>query len=124
MARLQTEATIQESCVQWFRWQYGAEVSRLLFHSPNGGYRHTREAVKFKRMGVVPGVADLILMIPNSKYHALCFEMKNGKQGRQTDNQKIWQRLVEKRGYKYVVVRSLEEFITMVREYLNEDNIH
>ena len=33
------------------------------FHVPNGGKRGLREAVNFKRMGVTPGVPDLVMFM-------------------------------------------------------------
>ena len=38
--------------------------------------------------------------------------------GRQQDSQKEWQKAVESVGNKYVVCRSLEEFIAEVTDYL------
>lgn len=40
--------------------------------------------------------------------------------GRQQDSQKEWQKAVESVGNKYVVCRSLEEFIEVVNDYLAE----
>jgi hypothetical protein len=43
--------------------------------------------------------------------------MKTEK-GRQTDEQKRWQELVERVGYQYVVCRSFDEFQKIINEYL------
>ena len=56
-------------------------------------------------------------MIPNDRYHALCIEFKT-ETGRQSDVQKSWQRIVESKGYRYVIIRSLEEFKEEVISYL------
>lgn len=45
--------------------------------------------------------------------------MKTDK-GRQSEAQREWQRLIEADGYKYVVARSIEDFIKVVNDYLNE----
>lgn len=34
------------------------------FHVPNGGKRGIKEAVNFKRMGVTPGIPDLVMFMP------------------------------------------------------------
>lgn len=72
-----------------------------------------------KEEGVVAGVADLILLKRNRQYGALCVEMKT-KLGRQSETQKKWQKEVEATGNKYVVCRSLDEFMKVVTEYLND----
>lgn len=111
------EHRIQCACVQWFRYQH-PECHHNLFSSPNGGKRDKVTAAKLKAEGVLAGVADLILLKRNAKYGALLIEMKT-RTGRQSDTQREWQRLIEKDGYKYVVCRSLEDFIREVSEYLS-----
>ena len=110
------ESRIQISCVQWFRLQYPS-YSKLLFHVPNGGQRNKITAAILKREGVVAGVADLILLVPNESHHGLCVEMKTPK-GRQTDNQKEWEALVLDQGYVYRIARNLHDFMDIVHEYL------
>lgn len=70
-----------------------------------------------KREGQVAGVSDLILLIPNSQYSALCIEMKAGR-GQQTDLQQEFQQAAESVGNKYVVCRSFDEFRNEISEYL------
>ena len=112
------EHNIQVACVQWFRYAHSS-LSPLLFAVPNGGQRNVIVAAKLKAEGVVAGVSDLLLLVPNRDYHALCIEMKSAK-GRQKENQKAWQKEVEKQGYKYAVCRSLDEFTNTINNYLNE----
>ena len=111
------ESSMQMQCVKWFRYQY-ANIAPLLFAVPNGGQRNAITAKILKAEGVVPGVADLILMVPNADYHALCIEMKAGKTGRQSEYQKQWQNAVVAAGYKYVVCRSFDDFHDTVTNYL------
>jgi hypothetical protein len=110
------ESKIQIACVQWFNYNY-PQYGKLLFHVPNGGQRSKITAAILKREGVVAGVADLILLVPNDTHHGLCIEMKTAK-GRQTDNQKYWEQLVIGQGYQYSIVRDLESFIKLVNEYI------
>lgn len=72
-----------------------------------------------KGEGVTAGVSDLILLFPNSKYHALLIEMKTPT-GTQQDTQKEWQRLVEAAGYKYSICRSFEEFKDLISLYFSQ----
>ena len=113
------EHRIQVSCVRWFRMKY-PHLSPRLFAVPNGGRRDGITGARLKEEGVLAGVADLILLVPNADYHALLIEMKTPK-GRQSDSQRAWQRAVAGNDdYLYVVVRSLEEFIKVIEEYLQE----
>ena len=112
------EHRLQCACVRWFRLAY-PQHHHNLFAVPNGGYRTPATAAKIKAEGALPGVSDLILLIARGGYHGLLIEMKTDK-GRQSEAQREWQRLIEADGYKYVVVRSIEEFIKVVEAYLNE----
>lgn len=86
---------------------------KLLFAVPNGGSRHKIEAANMKRQGVKAGVADVILQIPKKGFASLCLEFKT-KTGRQSKEQREYQRQVEMAGSKYVVVRSVEEAIFVI----------
>ena len=90
---------------------------KLLFAVPNGGSRHKIEAANMKRQGVKAGVADVILQIPKKGFASLCLEFKT-KTGRQSKEQREYQRQVEMAGSKYVVVRSVEEAIFVMKKYL------
>lgn len=90
-----------------------------MFAVPNGGHRNIQTARSLKAEGVTSGVSDLLLLVPKRDYHGLCVEVKTPV-GRQSENQKNWQRTIEAQGYKYCIVRSLDEFAELVRWYLNE----
>lgn len=113
------ENQLQAECIRWFRLQY-PQYWRLLFHIPNGGTRNIIEATRLKAQGVVPGVADLILLKPNRIWNGLCIELKVGK-NKQTDNQIEWGNAVSEQGYHYVVCRTVGEFINLINLYLNEN---
>lgn len=114
------ESRIQQSCVRWFRLQY-PKLALNLFAVGNGGARGKTEAAIMKGEGVTAGVADLLLLAPSAsgEFHGLCIEMKTTQKGsRQSDSQKVWQAAVEAEGYKYVVCRSIEEFMAAVTGYI------
>lgn len=112
------EHRLQVQCVTWFRYQY-PRLRMLLFSVPNGGYRLIKTATLMKQEGQLRGVSDLILLFPNSKYHALCIEMKT-ETGRQSIEQKNFQSAVEEAGYKYAVCRSLDDFMKVIKGYIDE----
>lgn len=115
------EHRIQCSCVNWFRLAYH-HYHHSLFAVPNGGRRDKVTGARLKAEGVLAGVADLILLVPNATYHALLIEMKT-RTGQQAVTQKQWQHHIEPLGYKYVVCRSLDEFRTEINNYLDHVNI-
>lgn len=110
---------MQTACFQWFNLQY-PEFRGLLFAVPNGGGRSRIEAALLKAEGVVAGVADMLLLVPSRGYAGLCIEFKAAtKTARQSEAQKNWERLINKHGaYKYTVVRTFEEFRTLMYNYL------
>ena len=111
------EHRIQCACVNWFRLQYPQHAHNL-FAVPNGGKRDKTTAAKLKAEGALPGVSDLILLLPNSRYHAMLIEMKTDT-GRQSDSQRKWQQSIQADGYYYVVCRSVEDFIEEVTFYID-----
>ena len=113
------EHNLQTACVNWFRWQYPT-FSKMLIAVPNGGRRDAITGAMLKAEGVLAGVADLILLIPNRRYHSLLIELKT-KSGTQSKAQKEWQQEVERLGYsKYILVRSIDEFINEINDYLRQ----
>ena len=112
------EHRLQCACVQWFRTQH-PKFNHNLFAVPNGGRRDKVTGAKLKAEGVLAGVADLILLKSNADYGALLIEMKTGS-GKQSEVQGRWQKAIEKDGYKYVLCRSLEDFMREINAYLKE----
>lgn len=113
------EGKIQAECFAWF-WNTYPQYRKLLFHVPNENDRADSNIIQGairKSLGVVSGVADLMLLVPSGRYHGLCIEMKDEK-GRQKPAQAEWQAIVEAQGYKYIICRSLEQFKIIIKEYL------
>jgi hypothetical protein len=82
------------------------KVPHVIFSVPNGGLRNKREALKLKSTGLVAGVSDLIIVTDKE---VLFVEVKTST-GRQSDNQKDFERKVKELGYRYLIVRSLNDF--------------
>jgi hypothetical protein len=113
------EDRLQMDCKYWFDCQY-PQYRLLLHHSPNEGLlmKHDRDGAKRKAMGMRPGFPDFIFLMPNRQYPYLAMELKSEK-GRQSDHQKEYQQAVENAGGRYRVIRSLNEFMTEIKGYLN-----
>lgn len=112
------EHRLQCACIQWFRYKH-PRYRHNLFAVPNGGRRDKVTAAKMKSEGVLAGVSDLILLKSNAHYGALLIEMKT-RTGRQAATQQQWQQLIQADGYKYVVCRSLDDFMRQVNDYLSD----
>lgn len=120
--RKNDESKIQQSFIRWFSLQY-SKLDKLLFAIPNGGKRSKITASIMKSEGQKRGVADLFLSIPrnapldNWKKHGLYIETKTDI-GKQSKEQKEFQKAVESQGYQYTICRSIEEFIKTINDYL------
>lgn len=115
--RIQEESKLQARCFTWC-WNEHPETRRLLFHVENEGTHSNKiDGARRKAMGLVAGVADLLLLIARGRWHGLCIEMKT-PEGYQRPEQKEWQALVEAQGYRYEVVRTKEDFQHLIDEYL------
>lgn len=80
-------------------------------HVPNGGKRGKIEAAKLKKMGVKPGVAD-VLIIKNQR--AYWIELKAEK-GRQSGPQIGFEAAMTEQWCPYAIARSLDEVIGTCR---------
>lgn len=113
-----SEKQLQMVCVAEFRRLYPELASQgLLFHVPNETAGVTMSKPQIKANGVCNGVADLILLIPRHGYGCLCIELKTPL-GVQRLSQKAWMKAVQAVGQKYVVCRSVDDFIREINSYL------
>ena len=112
------ESEIQRSCKKWFDYQY-SRIASLCFAVPNGGFRNGLEAKIMYAEGVTAGVSDMILLVPRHGYGCLCMEFKTPT-GKQSAHQIKWQTVTEDNGNKYVIIRSLDDFMDIVNKYLKE----
>lgn len=114
-----SEEALQRDVVQYLKLQY----PNLLFLAvPNGGSRHPAEAAKLKGMGVLPGVADIIMIWHRDSHYIEqpqigAIELKVGR-NKQTPSQIEFQKRWETCGGKYQVCRSLDEVIAVLKEWL------
>lgn len=111
------EDNLQVSCIRYLRLQY---PDSLFFHVPNGGKRNPREGARFKKMGVLAGVSDILILDPKNGYNGLCVELKTPK-GAIQKTQKDFMYNIAKRNWKVYVCRSIDDFITTVDKYFNTE---
>ena len=125
------ESRMQQQCVAWFRAQY-PQYGMLLTHPINEGGRNTRvSGAIHKGEGTVAGVPDLLFFMPAvflvelpkekamvmRTKHVLGIEFKTAK-GKQSQEQKDFQKIFEAAENKYIVVRSFEQFRKEMNDYI------
>lgn len=111
------ESQIQQACIKWVRYQY---PDLIIYAIPNGGHRDAVTGAILKAEGVLAGVADIFVAKANKYHHGLYIEMKTAK-GRQADSQRAFEQAVTREGYRYELCRSFEQFVTIIRTYLQPD---
>jgi hypothetical protein len=105
------EDVLQAKIIVFFKNEYQINGKGLIFSVPNGGSRNIIEAKKLKSTGLMAGVSDLIVLKPNGE--TIFVEIKTDV-GIQSPVQIKFQRKVEELGFKYFVVRSLEDFKELI----------
>lgn len=110
------EEILQAKCYKWFHNHFPL-WRKMLFHVDNNSWNAVIGSKK-KALGVCSGVSDFILILFGE---VIFIEMKTAK-GEQNDEQKIFQEKVERRGHKYIILRSETEFINYITSKINEQN--
>lgn len=114
------EDALQMSCIHWTSLNTKRyPLLEWMFHTPNGGRRNVLEAKRFKKMGVKPGVADLIIPFPSPgrTFPGLWLEMKSAT-GALSREQLRWKVKAEKEGWLTAVVRDLDHYIEVVDAFM------
>ena len=104
------EDQLQQQIIIWFKNEYQMHEKGLIFSVPNGGTRNMLEAKKLKQTGAMAGVSDLIVLLPSK---CLFIELKAEK-GIQSEVQKIFKERVNNLSFDYFIIRSLEDFKTLI----------
>jgi hypothetical protein len=128
-----SESEIQSAIVEWARnttIHIGkinpGKVGDYLMKISNEGKRSFSLANKMKKEGLTAGVSDMFLAFPINvgRYNefiipvpGLWIEIKS-KNGKLSYSQKVWIERMTHIGYPCVVIRSVEEGIHAVKDYL------
>ena len=115
------EDNLQSQIVRWFNNTHCLKTNPnrcCIFSVPNGGFRNALEAMKLKATGLLAGVSDLIVLLPNQ---CLFIELKQEK-GMQSPEQKDFENRVKNLGFDYYLIRSLEDFQKLIEFKIN--NLH
>lgn len=112
--KLKSEDRIQQEAIMWFRNTYGLKHHNprcVMFSVPNSG-ENQKEQMKKIATGLLPGVSDTILVLPNK---VIFCEFKDAK-GRQSDKQIDFENRVTALGFEYWIIRNLEDFKNKVAQ--------
>ena len=110
-----TEAQIQQSIFKWYHNNFCLkhhEPQNIIFSVPNES-SNVKEQMYKKSLGLISGISDLVVV---SQDEVLFVEVKT-QTGRQSKKQKEFQSKVEALGYRYLIVRSLEDFKKQITIY-------
>ena len=109
-----TEHQIQSAFIQWFRIMH---KDCFVFSIPNGEHRAISVAKRLKREGVVAGIPDLQVLMPNSKNFFI--ELKTEK-GRLSKSQKETIPFMQEKGHQVIVCFGLDDTIKKTSKIIHE----
>lgn len=113
IVRFKSESQFQAAVVSWFDALI-LEDPVFLFHCPNGAKRDRVTAAILQSMGVRPGVADLGIMLPESRIAWLELKIGDGKPSQvQKDFAKVCKRLA----HPYAVARTFDEVVAALASF-------
>ncbi len=102
------EEKLQSQCFIWFHNTFPNE--RGLLHANNNNSENAIKGNRNKAIGVVPGVADMEYC-KNGKTLFIEFKRENGKQ---SEKQSEFQKIIEREGFRYEIIRTFEEFKELI----------
>jgi len=112
-----TEDRLQAACYQAAN-KYIPTTRGILYAIPNGAYlANKHQALKLIATGMLPGVADMTLDKANNTYSSLKIELKL-KSGKQSPAQIQWEKIITTNGHKYIIAKTLSQFINSITDYL------
>ena len=97
------EGRRQIAIVEYVRW-VAPEI--IIFHPANGGWRTKTEAARFKAMGALAGIPDLMLVLPDGR--AAFWECKTDKGRASPAQAEIFARLAAL-GHHAAIVRGIND---------------
>ena len=104
----ESEDKIQSDCYVWFHNTY-PNLRGLLCYNLNNS-KNRIDGARNKAKGLIAGRSDMVLYY-NSNAFMIEFKTSDGSQ---SAGQKEWEALVKSQGFQYHIVRSLEEFKSLI----------
>jgi len=114
---LSKEDKLQREVIVYLQLQY---PQALAIHVPNEGKRTPFERFKFKYLGGLSGVPDIMIFNSNQKFHGLAIELKVGY-NKPTANQKQFLQDLTDLGWCAVWINSFEKAQDLIDNYFNNE---
>lgn len=102
---LQTELRLIQESFMWFHNTY-PHLRGMFFRIRNENTNRISGAIG-KATGIIPGVADSCLLIPDG--NCIFIEFKSNE-GKLSGSQKKWMQTIQKFNHNYIIIDSLEKF--------------
>jgi hypothetical protein len=102
--RAMSEEKIQGECYMWFHNTF-PHLRGLLCYNLNNS-RNKIDGNRNKALGLQKGRSDMVLYFDQVSY---MMEFKTDE-GKQTPDQKEWERIITEQGFTYTIIRDLDQF--------------
>lgn len=101
------ESALQQACVELLQI-YEAQDRLTFFHVPNGARlaNASRQGGRMKKLGVRPGVPDLVIVLPGGR--TAWVELKSDR-GRLSDYQQAWGQTLLALGHHWCIIRDVDQ---------------
>lgn len=113
---LTKEDKLQKAVMNYLKLNYS---NVFAIHVPNEGKRTPFERYKFKYLGGVSGVPDILVFHTNSKYSGLAIELKVGY-NKPTENQKMCLERLKNAFWDAYWCNSFDDAKNIIDNYMND----
>ncbi|MCP4306591.1 MAG: hypothetical protein GY788_17320 [bacterium] len=79
----------------------------IFYHIPNEGQRAPRTGAFLKRLGMLPGAADIAIVLPGGQARFL--ELKRERKAKTSDDQIAFHELCAENGTPYAIIKTPEQ---------------
>ncbi len=104
--------------VKVFDWIRKQGLSNIIWHTPNEARRSAQQGAMLKRMGLLAGVADIVIARASNGFHGCFIEVKV-KPNKLTPAQTKFLFAMKDEGYDVALCYGADETIEHIKSYLN-----
>lgn len=108
----QSEIKLHASCFQYHWNTYPNERGLLCYNLNNS--RNVIDGAQNRALGLIKGRSDMVYYCPDGRAKMIEFKTESGYQSKE---QLTWQKTIESSGYIYVVVRTFDDFKTLMHHW-------
>lgn len=110
-----TEHRIQSDCFVFFHNTYPEHRGKLAYNHANS--RNAIDGAKNKALGLIKGRSDFSFYFNKTAYFLEC----KTPTGKQSKEQKEWQKLMEDSGFEYFLFTSVDEFKEIIKNIIRPE---